>query len=255
LYLSLRSVDSIGGIACEHSGIHLTRNIRVARRRLVPEGRMHEPLTPVPSSATSVTLALAITQQKLEKPMSDLTDGRRTFLARAGVLTVGIGVGGLLSRSALAAASPSSSDVGVVQTALAIEHEGIAAYQIAGKSGLLSPGTLKLALIFMGHHQAHRDSLAKLVIQAGGKPVEPKTDAQYIAELKLGDLKSEGDVIALATTLERGAASAYIGQVTALHDPRLAKLFASISADEAIHWTTLNNAAGTPIPTAAYVFG
>src|SRR3546814_12132733 len=84
------------------------------------------------------------------------------------------------------------------------------------KSGLLSPGTLKLALVFLGHHQAHRDSLPKLVADAGGKPVEPKTDAQYIEELKLGSLKTEGDVVALATALQRGAASAYLGQHAAL---------------------------------------
>jgi hypothetical protein len=187
--------------------------------------------------------------------MNDPTIDRRTFLARAGVVTASLGAGVLLSRSAMAAPTGASSDVGVIQTALALEHEGIAAYRLAGKSGLLSPGTLKVATIFMGHHQMHRDSLAKLVTQAGGTPVEPKTDAQYVAELKLGSLKSEGDVIALATSLERGAASAYIGQVTSLKDPKLAKLFASISADEAIHWTTLNNAAGTAIPTSAYVFG
>src|ERR1700754_5062213 len=187
--------------------------------------------------------------------MNDMTTDRRSFLARAAIMTAAVGAGGILTRTSMAAAAAPSSDVGVVQTALALEHEGIAAYRLAGKSGLLSPGTLKLATIFMGHHEAHRDALAKLVMQAGGTPVEPKTDAQYVAELKLGTLKSEGDVIALATSLERGAASAYIGQVTSLKDPKLAKLFASISADEAIHWTTLNNAAGTAIPTSAYVFG
>ena len=186
--------------------------------------------------------------------MNDTIANRRTFLAQAGVVALGIGAGTLLSRHAFAAAAAPSSDVGVIQTALSLEHEGIAAYRLAGKSGLLSPGTLKLALIFMGHHEAHRDSLAKLVTQAGGKPIEPRSDDQYVAELKLASLKSEGDVVALATMLERGAASAYIGQVTSLKDPKLAKLFASISADEAIHWTTLNNAAGTPIPSAAYVF-
>src|SRR3546814_15886568 len=70
----------------------------------------------------------------------------------------------------------------------------------------------------------------------------------YIGVLKLGSLKTEGDVVALATALERGAASAYIGQIAALREPKLAQLFASISADEATHWTTLNNAAGTPLP-------
>jgi hypothetical protein len=181
------------------------------------------------------------------------TGDRRTVLG-AGAAMLGAGATGLLSSRAAAAGSR-SGDLGVLQTALALEHEGIAAYQIAGKSGLLSPGTLKLALTFMGHHQQHRDSLAKLVMQMGGHPTEPKTDAQYVAELKLGALKSENDVVALATSLERGAASAYIGQISSLKDPKIAKLFASLSADEAVHWTTLNNAAGTPIPAAAYLFG
>lgn len=189
---------------------------------------------------------------RLDQPQ--LVSGRREFLVRAGVASLGIGAASLAGGAALAASTAQSRDVDVIQTALALEHEGIAAYQIAGKSGLLSPGTLKLALIFMGHHQAHRDSLAKLVSQAGDRPVEPKSDAQYISELKLDALKSEGDVVALATRLERGAASAYIGQITALRDPKLTRLFAEISADEAIHWTTLNNAMGTPIPAAAYVF-
>ena len=178
---------------------------------------------------------------------------RRNFL-RSGAVVLGIGAAGLMRSSAVAAVAQ-SDDVGVLQTALTLEHEGIAASQIAGKSGLLSPDTLKVALTFMGHHQEHRDSLAKLVTQLGGQPVEPKSDAQYIAELKLGALKSEGDVVALATTLEGGAASAYIGQITSLKDPRIAKLFASLSADEAVHWATLNNAGGTSIPTAAYLFG
>ena len=150
--------------------------------------------------------------------MSDTTTDRRSFLARASLMTVSIGAGSILARTSIASSAAPSSDIGVVQTALALEHEGIAAYRLAGKSGLLSPGTLKLATVFMGHHEAHRDSLTKLVMQAGGTPVEPKTDAHYIAELKLGTLKSEGDVVALATTLERGAASAYIGQVTSLRD-------------------------------------
>lgn len=179
---------------------------------------------------------------------------RRKFLTGIGAATLGMGASALISGRALAAA-PEPSDLGVIQTALALEHEGIAAYQIAGKSGLLSPGTLKVALNFMGHHQQHRDSLAKLVTELGGDPVDPKTDAQYIEELKLGALKSEGDIVALATTLELGAASAYISQISSLKDQTVAQLFASISADEAVHWTTLNNAAGTAIPNAAYLFG
>ena len=185
-----------------------------------------------------------------------IAGNRRAFLQQAGALTLGAGAAGFFaSRPVLAAAPKFRSDVGVIQTALALEHEGIAAYRIAGKSGLLSPGTLNVALIFMGHHEAHRDSLAKLVSLAGLKPVEPKSDAQYVADLKLASLKSEKDVVTLATSLEHGAASAYIGQINAIRDPKLANLFASISADEATHWTTLNAAGGGSIPKSAYVFG
>lgn len=185
-----------------------------------------------------------------------IAGNRRTFLQHTGALALGVAGAGLFAGRRAAAAPPKfQSDVGVIQTALELEHEGIAAYRLAGKSGLLSPGTLSVALIFMGHHEAHRDSLAKLVVQAGTKPVEPKSDAQYIEELKLASLKSEKDVVALATTLEHGAASAYIGQISAIREPSLANLFASISADEALHWTALNAAAGGPIPKSAYVFG
>ncbi|HEX7789838.1 MAG TPA: DUF4439 domain-containing protein [Afipia sp.] len=183
-----------------------------------------------------------------------IAGNRRAFLQQAGALTLGAGAA-FAGTNAVAAAPKFRSDVGVIQTALALEHEGIAAYRIAGKSGLLSRGTLAVGLIFMGHHEAHRDSLAKLVSQAGAKPVEPKSDAQYVAELKLSELKSEKDVVALATTLEHGAASAYIGQINAIRDSKLANLFASISADEALHWTTLNAAGGGQIPKSAYVFG
>lgn len=184
------------------------------------------------------------------------TTNRRSFLAGTGVVTLGTGAAGLFaSMGTMKAVAQTKDDVGVIQAALALEHEGIAAYEIAGKSGLLSAGTLKVASVFMGHHQAHRDALAKLVMQAGGKPVERKSDAAYSQELKLGSLKNEADVIALATRLEFGAAGAYIGQIAALKDPKLARLFAQISADEAIHWTALTAAAGKSAPTAAFVFG
>jgi hypothetical protein len=185
-----------------------------------------------------------------------IAGNRRAFLQRAGALALGAGAAGLITgRPALARAPEFRTDIGVIQTALALEHEGIAAYRLAGKSGLLSKGTLQVATIFMGHHETHRDSLAKVVTQAGGKPVEPKSDAEYVTGLNLASLKSEKDVVALATTREHGAASAYIGQINAIRDPKLANLFASISADEALHWTALNAAGGGQIPTSAYVFG
>ncbi|MFL5519379.1 MAG: ferritin-like domain-containing protein [Gemmatimonadales bacterium] len=184
---------------------------------------------------------------------------RRIFLSGCGQVAAGLGL--IAASRAVVAAAPktgskdASRDVSVMQVALALEHEGIAAYRLAGGSGLLKPGTLKLAKGFMGHHEQHRDSLASLIAKAGGKPVQPQSDDDYVKALNLGALKTEGDVVALAAKLEQGAASAYVGQVAALRDSKLAQLFSILAADEAVHWTTLNNAQGLEIRPKAYLFG
>jgi hypothetical protein len=141
-----------------------------------------------------------------------------------------------------------SQDVDIIQGALAGEHAGIAAYRIAGASGLLVPDTLKVALVFKGHHEAHRDALAALISDIGTAPVAPKSDDDYIAELDLAALKNQSDILSLALTLERGAATGYISQISSIRDSGLSQLFAQISADEMIHWTTLNSATGGSLP-------
>jgi rubrerythrin len=184
---------------------------------------------------------------------------RRNFLHGAGLAAAGIGVLAVGAAPALAAparpkaVNAAAGDLDILQTALALEHEGIGAYSIAGGSGLLTPDVLKVALVFLGHHKAHRDSLAALIQKAGGRPVEPKSDAEYTAALNLGALKSQGDVLTLAAGLEKGAASAYLGQLTALRNHSLSRLFAQLSSDEAVHWAVLNNALGNAVPSAAYL--
>lgn len=181
---------------------------------------------------------------------------RRAFLVRAGLSLGGIGlVAAAGAAPAFAASNPGDTDIAVMQGALALEHEGIAAYRLAGGSGLLKPTTLKVALVFKGRHEQHRDALAALITKAGGQPVDPKSDSEYVHGLDLEALKSEGDVLKLATKLELGAVNAYAGQVAALQDRQLAHLFAQLSADETVHWTTLNNAQGEPIPAKAFLFG
>jgi len=148
-----------------------------------------------------------------------------------------------------------SKDIDIIQGALAGEHAGIAAYRIAGGSGLLAADALNVALLFKSHHEGHRDALASLIRDVGAAPVEPKSDEDYIAELKLGTLKSQADILSLATTLERGAASGYISQISSIRDGGLSQLFAQISADEMIHWTTLNGAIGGALPADPFQFG
>lgn len=186
---------------------------------------------------------------------------RRNLLKSAGLAATGAGMMLLSATPALAAKrrghrkESAGGDIGVLQAALALEHEGIAAYTIAAGSGLLSADVVKVASVFLGHHQVHRDELAKLIGTAGGKPVEAKSNDDYIKELNLGALKSQADVLALATRLEMGAASAYVGQAGALTSRTLGKLFAGLAADEASHWAVLNNAIGGTVPAAAFVFG
>jgi hypothetical protein len=148
-----------------------------------------------------------------------------------------------------------TQDVETIQAVIAGEHAGIAAYRIAGESGLLVPETLKVAQLFKSHHEAHRDALAKLISDIGTAPVEPKTDAEYVSMLKIDTLKSQADILALATNLERMAATGYISHMSGIRDPGLAQIFAQISADEVIHWTTLNSATAGALPAEAFEFG
>ena len=183
---------------------------------------------------------------------------RRKLFKIGGTAVAGAG---LLMLSPNAIARPRSreaflaGDVSVMQGALALEHEGIAAYRLAAGSGLLSKGTIAVASVFLGHHQGHRDALAKLIAEAGGKPVEPKDDQEYAASLNLAALKSEAAVVRFAAGLEQGAANAYVGQVAALRDSKLARLFSQLGADEAVHWALLNNAMGGSVSKAAFLFG
>lgn len=184
---------------------------------------------------------------------------RRDFLRSAAVTVAGgLAVAATPAFAAgkkHAAMSSEKGDIEVLQVALALEHEGIGVYQIAGGSGLLKPDVLKIALGFLEHHKGHRDALAALITKAGGKPVEPKSDAEYTKAHNLGALKNQTDVITLASQLEMGATNAYVGQIAALKDHQLAHLFGQLSTDEAVHYAILNNALGNPVPAQAFIFG
>lgn len=187
---------------------------------------------------------------------SDSHTDRRTLIRTAAALSGGALVA--LPAASLAkrggASAMAAADVTLMQGALALEHEGIAAYKLAAGSGLLSQGTIAVATVFLGHHEGHRDELAKLIAMVGGKPVEPKSNEEYGKELNLAALKSEADVIRFAAGLEQGAANAYVGQVAALHDPKIAHLFAQLGSDEAVHWALLNSAVGGSVPKPAFLF-
>jgi hypothetical protein len=177
-----------------------------------------------------------------------LTGGAKT-LSAAGVIAL-LGLPG----AALAAANP-SQDVALLNAALALEHEGIAAYQLGAESKLLAPPVLAIAVTFQGHHKQHRDDLIAAVKRLGGAPVGPKALGDYAKELDAAALKDQAGVLKLALRLERGATNAYLGIIPSLAGTDLHTLAARTACDEAFHAAILGQALNEAIPQKAPMFG
>jgi hypothetical protein len=191
----------------------------------------------------------------MKSPLQLLAPARRQFLSRSGTLALSAGAVALLGgRESLAAGKPGDEkgDVSILNVALGLEHQGIAAYTLGAKSGLLAKPTLAIALKFQDDHKVHRDALAGAITKLGGKPVGEQTLDQYATALNAAALKSEGDVLKLAAGLELGATNAYLGVVPAFKDTALAQVAARIAADEVAHWAILNNALGQALPKAMF---
>ena len=113
---------------------------------------------------------------------------RRALLADAGKLTLSAGAIALLAgNDALAntAGADASKDTSILNIALALEHEAIAAYQIGAESGLLAKEVLPVAVLFQSHHKAHRDALAATVRKLGGTPAAEQSMDAYVKSSKL----------------------------------------------------------------------
>jgi hypothetical protein len=64
----------------------------------------------------------------------------------------------------------SSQDIATLNTALALEHEGINAYTLGAQSNLLEKQALTLAIKFQNDYKAHRDRLISVIQVLGGTP-------------------------------------------------------------------------------------
>lgn len=177
--------------------------------------------------------------------------GRRRFLT-GGTRAVlsGAAVALLAGNDALVrqASAQAQDDVAILNTALGLEHEAIAAYELGAKSGLLKDGTLKVAKTFMDHHKEHRDLLESTIKKLGGTPAKAKTMADY--NFPADKLKKAEDVLRFAAKLEKGAASAYLGAIPVFQAPALKTAAGRLVADESMHWVVLQNALGEGLPDA-----
>lgn len=182
---------------------------------------------------------------------------RRTFLRGTSAAVLSASAVMLLAgREAHAASGAKTSvgDVGILNVALGLEHQGINAYTLGAKSGLLQKPVLDIALKFQADHKVHRDLLIGAIGKLGGKAVEEKSLDLYATALNAGQLKTQEDVLKLALSLELGATNAYLSVVPSFKDHALAQVAARLAADEVAHWAILNNALGLPLP-AAMLFG
>lgn len=181
-----------------------------------------------------------------------LLPSRRRLLAGTSRLVLSASAVALLGNASWAQAktAPSSGDVAILNVAVGLEYEGINAYGIALKSGLLRENSTQVAMKFQDDHKQHNELLIATIRTLGGEPVKEKTEAEYAKALNVDGLKSEEDVLNFAAGLELGATNAYLGVIPALSDPELGKVAGRLAADEATHWALLNFDLGRPFMPA-----
>lgn len=178
---------------------------------------------------------------------------RRSFLRGTSVAALSAGAVLMLGGHEASAAGSKgdiANDVGILNVALGLEHEGINAYTLGAQSGLLQKPVLDIALRFQDDHKVHRDLLISTIQKLGGKAVEEKTLDAYAKALNASQLKNQEDILRLALGLELGATNAYLGVIPAFKNQAFAKVAARLAADEVAHWAILNNALGLPLPKA-----
>ena len=188
------------------------------------------------------------------KSSRSVTVSRRDALFAGGVALSGATVALLAGRPALAAKHAASQsaqkDASVINTALALEYEGINAYTLRAQSNLLEKPVLAIAVKFQDDHKVHRDRLLAVLKTLGATPVREKSLAEYAEELEVNKLKNQADVLSFAAGLERGAVNAYLGIIPSFADHALAKLAGQLASDETVHFAILNQALGRPLPEA-----
>lgn len=197
---------------------------------------------------------------EIVRPAELAVASRRRFITGVGQATlsataVALIVGCQSKAASQMGQSDPASDADILNVALGLEHEAIAAYQLGAESGLLQKPVLEVAVGFQTHHKQHRDALIGAIRQLGGEPVEAGSNADYAKALNAGALKSQADVLDLAARLELGATNAYLSVIPAFTDTTFSQIAGRLAADETMHWTVLTSALGRPLPKDALSFG
>ncbi|MGA9642564.1 MAG: ferritin-like domain-containing protein [Terriglobales bacterium] len=165
----------------------------------------------------------------------------RRQLLRAGGLSVAAGVvaSGVSARAAKAVRY--AGDLAILNVALGLEHQAIAAYDAGAASKLLNADQLKIAVSFQNDHKRHRDALTKFIKRYGGTPVAPKASYDF------GTIGSATDIVKLAQSLEDGAMGAYLANAGKLENREILDAAVPILEDEVRHNTVFKQLLGMDV--------
>ena len=152
---------------------------------------------------------------------------RRQVLKAGGVSAAAAGA--LALSSAIPAEAKYAGDLAILNVALGLEHQAIAAYDAGAKSKLLSVDQLKIAVSFQNDHKRHRDALTSFIRRFGGTPVTPKSTYDF------GTITSATDIVKLAQGLEEGAEGAYLANAGKLENREILNAAVPILEDEVRH--------------------
>jgi rubrerythrin len=131
-----------------------------------------------------------------------------------------------------------TSDIEILNYALALENLETSFYGKVIDSGLFRGSQLGLMRKFADHERQHRELLEATVKKLGGTPVAPvKTTFP---------LNSASGVLTLAATIENAGAAAYLGQANRIRDKEVLAAALSIHSVEARHAAALNGLVGLP---------
>ena len=165
------------------------------------------------------------------KPVS-----RRRVL-QAGAATVAVST--LASSLPAAVKTPRyAGDLAILNVALGLEHQAIAAYDAGAGSKLLSSDQLKIAVSFQSDHKRHRDALTKFIERFGGTAVAPQPHYDF------GAITSAADIVKLAQSLEDGAEAAYLANAGKLENREILNAAVPILEDEVRHNTVFKQLLG-----------
>jgi rubrerythrin len=139
------------------------------------------------------------------------------------------------------------NDLVVLNSAIDLEHEAVAAYTAA--MGVLTGDNLRAARQLRDQERQHIVRLGAAIRQMGGKPNAARGSYSFPR------LRTEQDVLRFASRLENTAIAAYIDAIPRINSAELRAGVASILANEAEHLAILNSASGLRTAPDAFVTG